>query len=119
MDEQSKSTLVDSLGINILRVDIGYNEYDHRDVVLVHDLEAALQKLPKITGIINESYGFSGCENPPGSGHTHEARLFGLTEIRKEPLKISTEVIINQDGIFAIGKSFVGKKVSVTVEQIE
>lgn len=102
--------LVESLGVLILRD--AYDEY-----VQVENLEASLQKLPKI-------YGYSGSEkiwwgDSKQNGDTHEARLLGVTEIKKEPVKICREYPADYEGDtinVPIDISF--KKFKVTFEEI-
>lgn len=122
----SKTPLVDSLGVFV----------EHAGMpgayVSATDLEAALEKLPKVIRCAHWSEEqWSTQEHIIGGKtgqefiETHTARLLGIQEITKEPMKVE-HIVSFPEGhrCYAIngeefGSKLAGKKFKVTYEEIE
>lgn len=119
METKSSTPLVDSLGVFV----------EHAGMpgayVSAADLEACLEKLPKVQGAQLKGHGWCMCENAPVENATHTARLLGIQEITKEPVKVE-HIVSFPEGhrCYAIngeefGSKLAGKLFKVTYEEIE
>ena len=87
----SSTPLVDSLGVIVKHTGMP-GAY-----VSAHDLEAALEKLPKVYGFKDAPYftGWSDMDKFPNKNPSHQAYLLGIQKVQKEPKKLYEYVVQN------------------------
>ena len=111
MEKQIITPLVDSLNLR-------HWEENGRRLCWMDDLEAALEKLDRYTLYKNPDDGSFELCHPNSPIRTHTARLLGVQEIKREPLKEEFILESHQNLDYSL-KKFAGKKVRVTFEEIE
>ena len=88
---ESETPLVDSL------FEPSYFQIGNPQVIYKRDLEAALEKLPKVYGFKDAPYftGWSDMDKFPNKNPSHQAYLLGIQKVQKEPKKLYEYVVQN------------------------